>query len=110
MIERMSAEVRRPEIVVELAAIRRNVGILRDLVMPDGSDVMVVVKADGYGHGILEAAGAARAAGAPWLGVATVDEAVRLREAGDVGRILGWLNVAREDWGAGDARGTGLTA
>ena len=39
----MSVEVRRPEIVVDLAAIRRNVGILRDLVAPDGSDVMVVV-------------------------------------------------------------------
>ena len=61
---------RRPEIVVDLAAIRSNVGALRDLVAPDGSDVMVVVKADGYGHGMLEAAAAARDAGAPWLGVA----------------------------------------
>ena len=74
-------QVRRPEIVVDLGAIRRNVGRLRDLVAPDGSDVMVVVKADGYGHGMLEAASAARHAGAPWLGVATLDEAVRLREA-----------------------------
>ena len=49
-------QVRRPEIVVDLDAIRRNVGRLRDLVAPDGSDVMVVVKADGYGHGMLEAA------------------------------------------------------
>ena len=64
--------VRRPEIVVDLGAIRRNVGRLRDLVAPDGSDVMVVVKADGYGHGMLEAAYAARRAGAPWLGVATI--------------------------------------
>ena len=55
--------VRRPEIVVDLGAIRRNVGRLRDLVAPDGSDVMVVVKADGYGHGMLEAAYAARRAG-----------------------------------------------
>ena len=70
----MSREpVRRPEIVVDLGAIRRNVGRLRDLVAPDGSDVMVVVKADGYGHGMLEAAYAARQAGAPWLGVATID-------------------------------------
>ena len=61
----MSAEVRRPEIVVDLGAIRRNVGILRDLVAPDGSDVMVVVKADGYGHGMVEAAhGRARGRGA----------------------------------------------
>jgi alanine racemase len=94
----MSAEVRRPEIVVDLGAIRRNVGILRDLVAPDGSDVMVVVKADGYGHGMVETAAAARAAGAPWLGVATIDEAVRLRDAGDTGRLLCWLTVPGDDW------------
>jgi alanine racemase len=92
--------VRRPEIVVDLGAIRRNVGLLRDLVAPDGSDVMVVVKADGYGHGIVEAAGAARAAGAPWLGVATIEEALQLREAGDTGRILSWLTVPGDDWAA----------
>lgn len=110
MIERMSAEVRRPEIVVDLGAIRRNVGILRDLVLPDGSDVMVVVKADGYGHGLVEAARAAREAGAPWLGVATIDEAVRLREAGDTGRLLGWLNVPGDDWAAAIERDVDVTA
>ena len=103
-------QVRRPEIVVDLGAIRRNVGRLRDLVAPDGSDVMVVVKADGYGHGMLEAAYAARQAGAPWIGVATLDEAVRLREAGDAGRILSWLTVPGDDWGAAIDRGVDVTA
>ncbi len=108
---RMSREpVRRPEIVVDLGAIRRNVGRLRDLVAPDGSDVMVVVKADGYGHGMLESAHAARRAGAPWLGVATLDEAVRLREAGDTGRILSWLTVPGDDWAAAIDRGVDVTA
>src|SRR4051812_23322592 len=106
----MSAEVRRPEIVVDLAAIRRNVGRLRDLVAPDGSDVMVVVKADGYGHGMLEAAAAARRAGAPWLGVATVEEALRLREAGDTGRILCWLTVPGDDWATAIDRDVDVTA
>jgi alanine racemase len=110
MIERMSAEVRRPEIVVDLEAIRRNVVILRDLVAPDGSDVMVVVKADGYGHGIVESARAARDAGAPWLGVATIDEAVRLRDAGDTGRLLSWLNVPGDDWAAAIERDVDVTA
>jgi len=110
MIERMSAEVRRPEIVVDLEAIRRNVGILRDLVAADGSDVMVVVKADGYGHGLVEAARAARDAGAPWLGVATIDEAVRLRDAGDTGRLLSWLNVPGDDWAAAIERDVDVTA
>jgi alanine racemase len=106
----MSAEVRRPEIVVDLAAIRRNVGILRDLVAPDGADVMVVVKADGYGHGMVESARAAREAGAPWLGVATIAEAVRLRDAGDTGRVLCWLTVPGDDWAAAIERDVDVTA
>jgi alanine racemase len=103
-------QVRRPEIVVDLGAIRRNVGRLRDLVAPDGSDVMVVVKADGYGHGMLESAHAARQAGAPWLGVATIDEALRLREAGDAGRVLCWLTVPGDDWAAAIDREVDVTA
>ena len=106
----MSAEVRGPQILVDLGAIRRNVAILRDLVAPDGSDVMVVVKADGYGHGMVEAARAARQAGAPWLGVATIDEAVRLREAGDTGRLLCWLTVPGDDWAAAIRRDVDVTA
>ena len=102
--------VRRPEIVVDLGAIRRNVTRLRDLVTPDGADVMVVVKADGYGHGIVEAAGAARAAGAPWLGVATIEEALLLREAGDTGRVLSWLTVPGDDWAEAIERGIDVTA
>jgi alanine racemase len=102
--------VRRPEIVVDLGAIRRNVGRLRELVSPDRADVMVVVKADGYGHGIVESAGAARAAGAPWLGVATMDEALRLRDAGDTGRILSWLTVPGDDWAGAIGRGVDVTA
>jgi alanine racemase len=106
----MGGMSRRPEIVVDLAAIRNNVGALRDLVAPDGSDVMVVVKADGYGHGMLESAAAARAAGAPWLGVATIDEALRLRAAGDTGRILCWLTVPGDDWGAAVEADVDVTA
>ncbi len=102
--------VRRPEIVVDLGAIRRNVRRLRDLVTPDGADVMVVVKADGYGHGMIEAAAAARAAGAPWLGAATIQEALRLREAGDNGRILSWLTVPGDDWAAAIENDVDVTA
>ena len=42
----------RPEIVVDLAAVRHNVRTLADLVAP--AAMMTVVKADGYGHGIVE--------------------------------------------------------
>ena len=87
----------RAEIVVDLAAIRHNVRLLKELT---GTQLMVVVKADGYGHGMAESARAAREGGADWLGVATIDEALALREAGDTGRVLCWLTVPGDDWGA----------
>lgn len=99
----------RAEIVVDLGAIRANVRRLRDLVGP-GTAMMSVVKADGYGHGMLPAAGAARAGGAQWLGVATLDEALRLREAGDAGRILCWLAVPGEEYAAAVALDVDVTA
>jgi len=54
--------------------------------------VMAVVKADGYGHGLLPAARAALAGGASWLGTAHVGEALALREAGVTAPLLTWLN------------------
>ena len=65
---------------VDLAALRHNVQVLRELTAPSG--VMAVVKADGYGHGAAPAARAAVEAGAAWLGVALVEEGVALRDAG----------------------------
>jgi len=52
-----------------------------------------VVKADAYGHGLVECARAAQEAGATWLGVALPSEAVRLRDAGVQGRVLTWLET-----------------
>ena len=98
----------RAEIVVDLAAIRANVATLRDLVAP--AQLMAVVKADGYGHGMLASARAAREAGADWLGVATIDEALALRAAGDTGPILSWLTVPGEDWTAPIAHDVDVTA
>ncbi|WP_051620464.1 alanine racemase [Paenibacillus sp. UNC451MF] len=50
--------------------------------------LMAVVKADGYGHGAVETAKAAIEAGADYLGVAIVDEAIQLRRAGIDSPIL----------------------
>ncbi len=90
------------EIVVDLAAIRHNVRVLREVVSTGSTDapceVMVVVKADAYGHGMLPCARAAREAGATWLGVALLDEALALRGSGDEGRILSWLAVPGENY------------
>ncbi len=99
--------VARAEVVVDLAAIRHDVRILRELT---GVPSMTVVKADGYGHGMVEVARAARAAGSEWLGVATIDEALTLRESGDTGPVLCWLTVPGEDWAAAIAAGVDVTA
>ncbi|MHB1341214.1 MAG: alanine racemase [Coriobacteriia bacterium] len=66
---------------IDTAAIARNVRTLKALT-PPGTRFMAVVKADGYGHGSLPAAKAALGAGAHRLGVATLEEAVVLREGG----------------------------
>ena len=101
----------RAEIVVDVAAIRHNVRILKDLVQVDAPvQLMVVVKADGYGHGMVEAAAAARDAGADWLGVATIDEALALRAAGDRGPLLSWLSARGDDFAAAVAAGVEVTA
>lgn len=84
----------RTEAVVDLAAIRRNVETLRS---GTSADVMAVVKADGYGHGLLPSARAALAGGASWLGVAIVDEALALRAAGITVPVLAWLWTPQED-------------
>src|SRR4051812_49398497 len=69
----------RSEITVDLGALRRNVRtLLRTL---DGSELWAVVKANGYGHGAVDVAGAAIGAGATALCVATVAEALELRRA-----------------------------
>lgn len=86
----------RAEAVIDLEAIRDNVRLLRSRV--GGRSVMAVVKADGYGHGILQSAAAARAGGADWLGVAVIEEALALRAAGDTGPILSWLAAPGEDY------------
>ena len=86
----------RAEVVVDLDAIRANVATLKERV--GDALMMTVVKADAYGHGIVESARAARAGGADWLGAAVAEEALALRAAGDTGRILTWLTVPGEDY------------
>ncbi len=87
----MEPGVTAAEIVVDLEAVRHNVRLLRELVAP--AALMVVVKADGYGHGAVPVARAARQGGADWLGAATIAEGLELRAAGDTGPILTWLDL-----------------
>jgi alanine racemase len=76
--------------VVDLGAVRSNVRALREHAS-GGAQVMAVVKADAYGHGLAPCARAALEGGATWLGAAQVGEALALRAAGVGGRVLTWL-------------------
>jgi alanine racemase len=72
---------------VNLAAIGHNVRQIRRRLAPETA-LMSIVKADAYGHGAVPVAGAVLAAGATWLGVATIPEGIELRQAGIGAPIL----------------------
>jgi alanine racemase len=91
--------VNRSEARVELGAIRDNVRALRGHAA-GGAGLMAVVKADGYGHGLVPSAQAALDGGADWLGVAFLEEALTLREAGVQAPVLAWLTSPGEDLAA----------
>lgn len=76
-------------IEIDLDAIAGNVHTLCELAGP--AELMAVVKADAYGHGLVPAARAALAGGATWLGVAQITEAFQLRAAGVTAPLLAWL-------------------
>ncbi len=80
---------------VDLDAIRDNVAELNR--RSGSAQVMAVVKGDAYGHGLVPSAKAALAGGATWLGVAQLDEALRLRAAGVTAPVLTWLFVPGAD-------------
>jgi len=78
----------RAEAIVDLSAIKFNGELLKK---KSGTKLLAVVKADAYGHGLIPVAQAALSAGADYLGVALLEEAVTLREAGISAPILAWL-------------------
>jgi len=94
---------------VDVAAITSNVQQLSAIVGPEVA-MMSIVKADGYGHGMAESARAARAGGADWLGVATLEEALELRRHGDSGPILCWLTQPEADFAPAIRAGIDVTA
>jgi alanine racemase len=82
-------------VVVDLDVIAANTAALRERV---GRPLMAVVKADGYGHGLVPAARAA--GGADALGVAVLEEALALRAAGVAAPLLAWLHTPGTDYAA----------
>ncbi len=84
----MIAAFHRAEAIVDLDRITANVAHLKEIA---GVDLMAVVKADAYGHGLVPVAHAALKGGATYLGVALLEEAIALRDAGITAPILAWL-------------------
>ncbi|KII00414.1 alanine racemase [Streptomonospora alba] len=74
---------------IDLSAISENTAVLAR--RAPGAAVMGVVKADGYGHGMLPAARAMLAGGAQWLGTAFIEEALELRGAGITCPLVAWI-------------------
>lgn len=91
---------------VDRAALRHNFRQVRKLVGPM-VDILAVVKADAYGHGLIPAAQAFAEAGATSFGVAEVEEGVQLRQAGITGQIVVMLGVDHQ--GAAEAVAHDLT-
>jgi alanine racemase len=104
--------VERSSFTVDLGAIRRNAATV--LQAAGGAELWAVVKAEGYGHGAVDASKAALEAGATALCVATMPEALHLRAALRNARIvvmgpvsdreIGEARVARLELVAADGR------
>ncbi|HEY4536802.1 MAG TPA: alanine racemase [Enteractinococcus sp.] len=80
-------------VTIDHSALAHNIHTIAQWVKP--AQVMAVVKADGYGHGAVEVAQTAVAAGATWLGTAHVTEALKLREASITAPLLAWLHTVK---------------
>ena len=81
---------------VDLDAVAYNIRALRGYI--GDAKLMIVVKSRAYGHGAVPIARAAVAAGADWLGVVDIAEALELRAAGISAPILAWLHGAEADF------------
>lgn len=70
---------------IDLGAIKNNIEAIKRMT---GTKVMAMIKANGYGHGVMAVAKASAEAGAEWLGVARIEEALSLRAAGIQAEIM----------------------
>jgi alanine racemase len=73
---------------IDINAFKHNINYLKKKAK---TDIMPVLKANAYGHGIVEMSKICRISGIKYIGVATLGEAIQIRNSGDKGRILGWL-------------------
>ncbi|WP_345764570.1 alanine racemase [Diaminobutyricibacter sp. McL0608] len=88
-----------PRAVIDLAALRHNVARLAQIAAP--AEVMLAVKADAYGHGLIPIARAGLDAGATALAVLEIPAGLVLRDAGITVPLLAWLHGPNTDFLAG---------
>ena len=81
---------------INLDAVVNNIKQIRKITSPDAK-IMAIIKADAYGHGFFEVASALANNGADFFGVATVDEAIQLRNAGFSNPVLILGVIFRDD-------------
>jgi alanine racemase len=80
---------------VNLKAIANNISLVRS---KTSAQILAVVKADAYGHGLVPVAKCAVESGASWLGVALLEEALSLRENGIKAPVIAWLTPPSSDF------------
>jgi alanine racemase len=80
---------------INLKAIESNLKFIKS---QTNSQILAVVKADAYGHGLVPISKAAIEAGADWLGTALLEEALTLRKNGIKTPIIAWLTPCGEDF------------
>ena len=80
---------------INLNAIASNLKFIKG---KTNAQLLAVVKADAYGHGLIPVSKSAIEAGANWLGTALLEEAITLRENGIKVPIIAWLTPCGEDF------------
>lgn len=92
--------------VIDLESLRHNVRVLATTAAP--AEVMLAVKADAYGHGLVPIASAGLAAGATSLAVLEIPAGLELRRAGITVPLFAWLHGSDTDFAAGIEAGIEL--
>jgi len=80
---------------INLLAIADNLKLIKS---KTNAQVLAVVKADAYGHGLIQVGKVAEDAGADWLGTALLEEGITLRNSGIKIPIISWLTPLGEDF------------
>jgi len=93
-ISKMPPEFKMITATINIETVKKNLQYLKQIAK---TDVMPVLKANAYGHGLIEMANICRKLHVKYIGVATLGEAIQIRNSGDNGRILGWLYDVHSD-------------